>query len=178
MKATRRGIIAGALAVPTVAGLASWRWAHGEGSVLLHDPSLEAGRRFAEAGRAAGGRTIALEGDPIRQAQALLRDRPALIAGVSRQADALLFEEAAVEAGYVRVAALTGDSLRCTASECRSGWQALGRLAQSAGPGWAEALASYAAKPDGTLAASLPARGIAKEADPGRAFGWVLAARA
>ena len=120
MRVTRRGVMAGALAVPTVAGLASWRWAPqellGEGSVLLHDPSLAAGRRFAEAGRAAGGRVLALEGDPIRLAQSVLRDRPALIAGISRQADALLVEEAAAEAGYVRVAALDGGEARCTAN--------------------------------------------------------------
>ena len=178
MKATRRGAIVGALTVPTVAGLASWRWARGEGSVLLHDPSLDMGRRFAQAGRAAGGRTVALEGDPVRLAQALLRERPALIAGVSRQADALLFEEAAGEAGYVRVAALTGDAKRCTAGDCRSGWQALGRLAESAGGDWAEALASYAAKPDGTLIAPSTFRGLGANGAPGRAFGWLLAARA
>ena len=56
MKATRRSVMAGgfagALAVPTLAGLAGWRWRNGEGSVLLFDPSLEAGRRFADAGLA------------------------------------------------------------------------------------------------------------------------------
>lgn len=174
MRVTRRGVIAGALAVPTVAGLASWRWAHGESSVLLHDPSLAAGRRFAEAGRVAGGRVLALEGDPIRLTQAVLRDRPALIAGVSRQADALLVEEAAGEGGYVRVAAFVGQGARCTATDCRPGWHALGRMAASSGTGWVEALASYAARPRHASEVLIAAASVA-HADPGRAFGWLLA---
>ena len=52
IRTTRRAAMMGALAVPTVAGLAHWRWKHGERSVLLHDPALAAGQRFAEAGQA------------------------------------------------------------------------------------------------------------------------------
>lgn len=173
MKTTRREMMIGALAVPTVAGLASWRWQHGERSVLLHDSSLAAGRRFAEAGCAAGGQVLALEGDPIRLMQQVLRDEPALIAGVSRHAEALLVEEAAGEASYVRVAALDARAGRCTAGQCRSGWQSLGRMAEKAGPAWAEALASYAASPG--KGGALPVAAAAGEADPGRVFGWVLA---
>ena len=55
IRATRRAAMMGALAVPTIAGLVHWRWKHGERSVLLHDPALAAGRRFAEAGAARGG---------------------------------------------------------------------------------------------------------------------------
>ena len=49
MKATRRGVLAGALAVPAVAGVPRLASARTGGAVLLHDASLEAGRRFAEA---------------------------------------------------------------------------------------------------------------------------------
>ena len=175
MRVSRRAVMAGALAVPTVAGLASWRWAHGEGAVLLHDPSLAAGRRFAEAGRVAGGRVLALTGDAIRMAQQVLMGSPGMIAGVSRHSDALLIEEAAQEAGYVRVAALEGLAGRCTSADCRPGWHALGRLAQSAGAAWPEALASYAAAPSRADAVPISA---ARPADPHHAFGWLLARRA
>jgi hypothetical protein len=176
VKATRRELMAGgvlgALAVPTVAGLASWRWRHGEGAVLLHDPSLAAGRRFAEAGRAAGGQVLALEGDAIRLAQQVLAGKPALIAGVSRHAEALLVEEAAAEAGYRRVVALEGRARGCTAAECRPGWRALGRMAEGAGDAWAEALAEFALHPRASVATrALPDA----RPDPAMALGWLLA---
>ena len=60
IRTTRRAALMGALAVPTVAGLAHWRWRHGERSVLLHGPALAAGRRFAEAGAAGEGWVEAL----------------------------------------------------------------------------------------------------------------------
>jgi hypothetical protein len=65
--------------------------------VLLHDPSLEAGRRFAEA---YGGEAWSIEGDRIRFARAVFARRPAYVVGVSRPADALLIEDVAREAGY------------------------------------------------------------------------------
>ena len=70
-------MLGGALAVPTLSGLATWRWKHGDGRVLLHDPSLDAGRRFAEA----GGKSIAIEGDRIRFARDIFAAKPALVAG-------------------------------------------------------------------------------------------------
>ena len=100
MKATRRGVLAGALAVPAMAGLPRVAVARAGKAVLLHDPSLAAGRRFAEA---YGGEAIAIEGDRIRFARGVFEQRPAFVVGISRPADALLIEEVAREAGYVPV---------------------------------------------------------------------------
>lgn len=178
--ATRRTVLAGgfagALAVPTLAGLAHWRWRHGEGSLLLHDPALAAGRRFAEAGVAAGGAVLAIEGDRIRLARQALERRPALIAGVSRHADALLIEDVAREAGYERVAVMHGRGEGCAARECSAGWQALGSMAERAQGRWVEALASFAARP-GDHAMPAPAAASSRSADAGLVIGWLLAAR-
>jgi len=178
IRTTRRGTmgaaLVGALAVPTVAGFAHWRWRHGEASVLLHDPSLAAGRRFAEAGAARGGNVLALEGDRIRLGRRVFESRPALVAGVSRHADALLLEDVAREAGYVRVAALDGRAGRCSVQQCRPGWQALGRMASASGMEWVEALADYAAKPGEGTGRSFTS--LARQrVDPGLVIGWVLA---
>src|SRR5688572_8010331 len=97
MRATRRGVLAGALAVPAVAGLPEAASARAGKPVLLHDPSLEAGRRLAEA---YPGETLPIEGDRIRFARAVLERRPSFVVGVSRPADALLIDEVAREAGY------------------------------------------------------------------------------
>ena len=98
MKATRRGVLAGALAVPAVAGVPRVATARAGEAVLLHDPSLEAGRRFAEA---YGGAALPIEGDRIRFARGVLERRPSFVVGVSRPADALLIEDVGREAGYV-----------------------------------------------------------------------------
>lgn len=160
--------------MPTVAGLAHWRWAHGEQAALLFDATLALGRRFAAAGRAAGGQVLALEGDAIRLARRVLAKRPALVAGISRHTDALPFEEAAAEHGYARLAALAGDASRCTTSDCRPGWQALGRIAHDAGDGWPAVLARFVtqAGPDGSDTRTGAGDG---PSDPHRAFGWLLA---
>lgn len=97
MKATRRGVLAGALAVPAATGLPRAASARVGEAVLLHDPSLEAARRFAEA---YGGRALAIEGDRIVLARAVFARRPAYVVGVSRPADALLIEDVGREAGY------------------------------------------------------------------------------
>ena len=98
MKATRRGVLAGALAMPAVAGLPRVASARGGDAVLLHDPSLEAGRRIADA---YGGGALPIAGDRIRFARAVFERRPAFVIGVSRPADALLIGEVGREAGYV-----------------------------------------------------------------------------
>jgi len=98
MKATRRGVLAGALAVPAVAGLPRAASARSGKGVLLHDPSLAAGRRFAEAH---AGEARPIEGDRIRFARAVFERRPAFVVGISRPADALLIEDVAREAGYI-----------------------------------------------------------------------------
>jgi hypothetical protein len=176
IRTTRRAAMMGALAVPTVAGLAHWRWRHGEASVLLHDPALAAGRRFAEAGRARGGEVRAIEGDRIRFAREVLENCPALIAGVSRHADFILIEDVAREAGYRSAATIYGRARACAGHECQPGWQSLGRMASAAAEGWVEALADYAARPGEaagrTLAGAVPGR-----ADAGLVLGWVLALR-
>ena len=98
MRATRRGVLAGALAIPGMAGLPRAASAGTGSAVLLHDSSLEAGRRFAAA---YGGAALPIEGDRIRFARAVFERRPAFVVGVSRPADALLIEEVGREAGYV-----------------------------------------------------------------------------
>ena len=174
IRATRRAAMMGALAVPTVAGLAHWRWKHGERSVLLHDPALAAGRRFAEAGAARGGDVRAIEGDRIRFSREVLADRPALIAGVSRHADFILIEDAAREAGYRPAATIYGRARTCAGHECQPGWQSLGRMASAAGEAWVEALADYAAKP-GEAAGQAFSAAVPRRADAGLVLGWVLA---
>lgn len=176
LKASRRAVLGagafGALAVPTLSGLAAWRWRHGEARILLHDPALEAGRRFAEAGKAQGIPSVAIEGDRVRFMREVLAARPALIAGISRHADLLLISEVAAEAGYVLAARLDGRGRQCSGGECRPGWNALGRVAKAAGHGWTEALAAYAADPRGA-APALASAGSARP-DAGLVLGWVL----
>ena len=174
IRTTRRAAMMGALAVPTVAGLAHWRWKHGERSVLLHDPALAAGRRFAEAGTAHGGEVRAIEGDRIRFAREVLDSRPALIAGVSRHADFILIEDAAREAGYRPAATIYGRARMCAGHECQPGWQSLGKIASAAGEGWIEALAGYAARP-GEMAGRALSDALSGRADAGLVLGWVLA---
>jgi hypothetical protein len=90
-------VLAGALAVPAVAGVPRISSAASAGAVLLHDPSLEAARRIAKA---YGGEALPIEGDRIRFARAVFAPGPAYVVGVSRPADALLIEDVAREAGY------------------------------------------------------------------------------
>ena len=98
MRATRRGVLAGAAALPAAAGLTGTASARGGTALLVHDPSLAAGRRFAEA---YGGEALPIEGDRIRFARAVFARRPAFVVGISRPADGLLIEDVAREAGYL-----------------------------------------------------------------------------
>jgi hypothetical protein len=107
IRATRRAALAGALALPAVASLAKAPKRRPSGTILLHDPSLDAGRRLAAAGQARGDEILAIEGDRIRFARALYERAPALVVGVSRAADAVLIEDVGREAGYVPVAVPT-----------------------------------------------------------------------
>ena len=104
MKVSRRGVLAGAAALPIATQAHGWRWEHHGDTVLLYDPRLPAAQSFAESGSAAGRTVLALDGDRIRLARELFAGRPALVRGVSRQADAVLVEEVAQEAGYACVA--------------------------------------------------------------------------
>ena len=179
MKLSRRGMMAGglfgALAVPSVAGLASWQWKTGGKSLLLHDDSLNAGKRFADAGRAAGATTRAIHGDPVRFGREVLAQKPALIAGVSRYSEALLLGEVALEEGYVLATELRGCGDRCEGFTVSPGWNALNRMAADAGGNWVEMLAAWAANPQ---ASTLPeVRRFAAAADRGTVLGWVLVPR-
>jgi hypothetical protein len=102
VKATRREALKGALAVPTVAAVPTAAWARGGKAVLVHDPALTSGRRVDALH---DGEVLAIEGDRIRFAKALVVRRPSLIVGVTRSADALLIADVAREAGYAPVAA-------------------------------------------------------------------------
>ena len=188
MKVSRRGmlgggmlasVIGGALAVPTVAGLAGWRWrqgaAHGGAPLLLFDPTLHAGMRFARAGQHAGGEPQAMTGDPVRLMQGLLASAPALIAGVSRHAHALLAVEAAQEAGYVLAGEMFGDAAGCSANTCHAGWVPLTRMAVHAGPHWVEVLAQWALDP-----AARGEHAVPRQSGPApreTALGWVMVPR-
>lgn len=173
IRASRRAVMAGALAVPTLSGLAAWRWRHGEGRVLLHEAELEAGRRFAEAANAQGLRSTVIEGDRVRFMRAVLAQKPALIAGVSRHTEMQLLADIAQEDGYRIAAELEAKGRQCSGASCRPGWNALGRLGRAAGADWPEALAHWAIDPRGALPqSSTPG---ASRSDRGLVLGWVLA---
>ncbi len=174
ISATRRAAMLGALSIPTVAGFAAWRWRHGELSRLVHDSSLAAGRRFAEAGKAKGVASREVAGDRIRFARDVLSARPSLIAGVTRHADFLLIADVAREAGYIEAAVLDTRSGRCSDARCRPGWTALGRMSQAAGTEWAEALATYAIDPSRAMARASTGSWFGGS-DNGLVLGWVLA---
>lgn len=175
MKATRRTMIAGgfmgALAVPTIAGLAQYRWKHGEGTALLHDPSLEAGRRFASAAS-----SQEITGDRVHFMREVLAKKPALIAGVTRHADQMLIADIAREAGYMEAAILHVNAGRCTGHQCQKGWGSIARLGKTSGPNWAEALADFAVNPGGAIAGASTASWAGAQ-DRGLVLGWVLAPR-
>jgi hypothetical protein len=99
IRATRRAALAAGLALPAAASLAKSPKRQPSGTILLHDPSLEAGRRFA----ASAGGSLPIEGDRIRFARTVFERAPALVVGVSRAADAVLIEDVGREAGYTQV---------------------------------------------------------------------------
>lgn len=102
IRASRRAVVAAALAAPVAARAVGVKLAPKGEAVLLHDPQLAAGRRFAEAGRAAGAKVLPIEGDRIRFAREVFAANPAWVQGVSRQADAVLIEDVGREFGYRR----------------------------------------------------------------------------
>jgi hypothetical protein len=104
IRASRRAVVAAALAAPVAARAVGVKPPAKSAAVLLHDPQLAAGRRFAEAGRAAGAKVLPIEGDRIRFARAVFAANPAWVQGVSRQADAVLIEDVGREFGYRREA--------------------------------------------------------------------------
>lgn len=104
IRASRREALIGALAVPAAGALPLTARASTGTPILLHDPKLAAGRRFAAAAAAKGEGAVAIEGDAIRFARMIFARQPTLVVGVTRRADALLIEEVGREAGYRAVA--------------------------------------------------------------------------
>jgi hypothetical protein len=104
IRASRRAVVAAALAAPVAARAVGMKPASKGEAVLLHDPALPAGRRFAEAGRATGAKVLPIEGDRIRFAREVFAANPAWVQGVTRQADAVLIEDVGREFGYRREA--------------------------------------------------------------------------
>lgn len=182
MKTTRRTMIAGgligALAAPAMAGFSKYRWKHGEGIALLHDPSLEAGARFSSAASAADKRAISVEiiGDRVHFMREVLAKNPALIAGVTRHADQMLLADIAREAGYMEVGVFHVNAGRYSGCQCQKGWGSLGRLVEAWGSNWAEALANFAIN-SGEAILDVPTASWAGAQDSGLVLGWVLAPR-
>jgi hypothetical protein len=105
IRATRRGALAGALALPAAAAMAKSARRAPSGTVVLYDPTFQGARSFAASAQLQDGASaLRIQGDRIRFARALFERMPALVVGVSRSADAVLIEDVAREAGYVPVA--------------------------------------------------------------------------
>ena len=103
MNVTRRALLAGAAAIPAMAGLDRLSAATLSGSeAFVYDASLPGARERAVAATGWGQDLVEITGDRIRFARDVLAARPASLRGISRQADALLIEEVALELGYRR----------------------------------------------------------------------------
>ncbi|MBU0931853.1 MAG: hypothetical protein KJ585_07630 [Alphaproteobacteria bacterium] len=161
---SRRGFLASA--VVASAALASGRAEAATVPLLLHDPELSAGRRFAARAQWLGAQSVALAGDRVRQMQALLVSAPAAIFAVTRRSDELLVGEIAAEAGYRSMALVRHDKGRMTAN-CASDGAAVARLAYLSGAAWPEAFAELALDKAGQCAA-------ASESLTMPAFSWVM----
>ncbi|WP_311267632.1 hypothetical protein [Sphingobium sp. WCS2017Hpa-17] len=138
---SRRGFLA-SVAVASAA-LAGGRVEAATVPLLLHDPELPAGRRFATRAHYLGGQAVAIEGDRVRQMQALLASAPAAIFGVTRRSDELLIGEIAAEAGYRRMALVRHGNGPMMAN-CASDGASIAKLAQLSDAAWPEAFAELA----------------------------------
>ncbi|HAF42264.1 MAG TPA: hypothetical protein DCG90_10945 [Sphingobium sp.] len=167
---SRRGFMAGvALASTSVLDLGRRGLARTD-AVLLHDPGLVAGRRFAVRANDLGGAVLALEGDRVRQMRQLLARAPAALFGISRHADEMLVGDIVTEAGYRRVA-LVRHGGKAQVANCAPDGAPVAVLARLAGTGWPEAFAELALggiERCGT-------RGAGGLAAP--AFSWIFARR-
>lgn len=136
---------AGAAALPLLAGPGlSVPARAAAGTVLLHDPSLAAGRRFAAHAARLDGRAIVLEGDRVRFMRALLTGQPAALYGVTRHSDQLLLGEVAREAGYRAIALIQHRADGGITPDCQPGAAAIATVAGIAGSRWPEAFAELA----------------------------------
>lgn len=161
---SRRGFLASAAIAS--AALAGGRAEAATLPLLLHDAELAAGRRFAARAQHLGGKAVALDGDRVRQLQALLAASPAAIFAVTRMSDELLIGEIAAEAGYRRTALVRHDKGRMTA-HCESDDAAVARLAHLSGAAWPEAFAEMALDKVGQCA-------VAPDGRVMPAFSWVM----
>ncbi|MFC3444112.1 hypothetical protein ACFOKF_23490 [Sphingobium rhizovicinum] len=161
---SRRGFLASAAGAS--AALAGGRADGATLPLLLHDPELSAGRRFAARAHYLGGQAVALEGDRVRQMRALLAISPAAIFAVTRRSDELLVGEIAAEAGYRRVALVRHDRGGVTAKRALDG-AAVARLAHLSGAAWPEAFAELALDKIGECA-------VAPDSRVMPAFSWVM----
>ena len=169
---TRRAAMASAMAVPAAAALADTR-TRPPVPVLFYDRTLAAGRRFAEAGRMAGGEPIPFEGDIVRQARKAMQDKAGTLVGVGRRAEALVWLETAGDAGWARVAVLAALGASCEAETCSVAGRPLVRSVLRAGDAWIERFALLAVDPG--HAAGIPAPAPRKtEWDDTRVFAWLL----
>lgn len=173
MRTTRRAMMLGSLATPTLAAMPQWRWPRGERSALVFDKSLAAGLRFEAAGRVGGASPLAITGDRVRFTRTILEDRPALLAGLTRSADSLMVEEIAAELGYHRILELHGLGGICSLHAGRLGWESLSRTIRAAHEAWIEALAHFAARPAGEAVLPPPPRDA--PLDKGLVVGWIMA---
>jgi len=103
IRATRRGALAGALALPAAAAVAKSAKRAPSGTIVLYDPSFQGARSFAVSAQMRGAEPLLIEGDRIRFARAVFARMPAMVVGISRSADAVLIEDVGREAGYVTI---------------------------------------------------------------------------
>lgn len=142
---SRRTFVAGAMALPLlVGGSIPFAARAAGGPVLLYDPSLAPGRRFAAHAHRLRAEATALEGDRIRFMRALLAARPAALYGVTRHSDQLLVGEVAREAGYRAIALIQHRADGGMVPQCRPGAAAIATVAGVAGSRWPEAFAELA----------------------------------
>jgi len=168
---TRRGFVGGVAATPLVLGvLASvpgTSFASGP-RLLLFDPALAAGRRFAEQAMRLAAPARAIEGDRIRFARAVLAQAPASIFAVARHSDELLIGEVARELGYRQIALIHHEPGGEIVSRCHASAAAIGTLVRLAGARWPEAFAEVAI-------GGLSACQLVRDASPSdKAIGWVM----
>lgn len=164
---SRRGFLASAAIAS--AALAGGRAEAATSPLLLHDAQLAAGRRFAAHVQYLGGQAVALDGDRVRQMQALLGPAPAAIFAVTRRGDELLVGEIAAEAGYRRVALVRHGNEQMVAN-CASDGVTIAKLAHLSQANWPEAFAELALDKMGRCA-------VAPDSKMMPALSWVMVRR-
>lgn len=136
---SRRAFVATAASVPALLGAAPAPAVGATGAaLLLYDPQVEAGRRFAARAATLGTRAVPLVGDRVALLRPLLGGVPALW-GVSRHADALLVADIAHEQGFRVALTVHQRGQDCARGGAAADWperfamQAAGRTARCGG---------------------------------------------